>query len=267
MNINIEKKYIPLANYFNATTEAAFKLSFTEIETIIGQKLPNAAYLNQSWWKKTKPPLQHYLAWTSNGYIVSKVQPGYFIHFEKPQHTITDKLYHTEDKQCTFIIRPAELDDARNILNLQDQFSLDNSIFFCDHMTIPHTTQSLRKKISQWHSSKSGHLLTAIVDGSIGGIIQVVGNASPAMAHRAEINIGILPQYETQHIDLALLETAEQWARQNGINRLELSVLKAQNRTIKRFEKFGFSIEGIRQNALFIDGRYEDEFYMGKVLL
>lgn len=267
MNINIEKKYIPLANYFSATNEVSFKLSYTEIETIIGQKLPNAAYLNQSWWKKTKPPLQHYLAWTNSGYIVSKVQPGYYIHFEKPQNVSNDKLFQTDDEKCTFIIRPAELDDARSILNLQTQFNLDNGIFFCDHLTIPHTTQSMRKKISQWNSTKSGHLLIAVVEGAIGGVIQVVGSASPSMKHRGEIILGILPEFEHQNIDLALLENAELWARKNMISRIEISVLKANTRTVERFEKIGFSVEGIRKNALYIDGFFEDELYMGKILL
>lgn len=87
----IEKKYIPLDNYFHVLKEPVIQLSFSEIETIIGQKLPNAAYLNRSWWTKTKPPLQHFLAWTEKNYFVSKVQFGFYVQFERSAQQVQQK--------------------------------------------------------------------------------------------------------------------------------------------------------------------------------
>ena len=55
MTKKMEKKYIPLANYFEVALQQEITLSFSELENIMGQALPNAAYLNRSWWKKTKP--------------------------------------------------------------------------------------------------------------------------------------------------------------------------------------------------------------------
>lgn len=49
MTKKIEKKYIPLANYFDVALQQEITLSFSELENIMGQALPNAAYLNKSW--------------------------------------------------------------------------------------------------------------------------------------------------------------------------------------------------------------------------
>ena len=53
---NSESKYIPLAAFFKQSTTQEITLTYVEIEAIIGQVLPNAAYLSSSWWKENKAP-------------------------------------------------------------------------------------------------------------------------------------------------------------------------------------------------------------------
>ena len=69
----MEKKYIPLAQFFETCTQNTFSLTYEEIQNIMGHELPNAAYLNVSWWKKTKAPSTHYFAWTNYNYQVINV--------------------------------------------------------------------------------------------------------------------------------------------------------------------------------------------------
>lgn len=85
MTKKMEKKYIPLANYFEVALQQEITLSFSELENIMGQALPNAAYLNKSWWKKTKPPLSHYLSWTNAGYHVIDIRLGTSVTFSCTQ--------------------------------------------------------------------------------------------------------------------------------------------------------------------------------------
>lgn len=54
MNMTLEKKYVPLAAYFSESKNRTVILEFTEIEKIMGHNLPNAAYLDYSWWKKQR---------------------------------------------------------------------------------------------------------------------------------------------------------------------------------------------------------------------
>lgn len=266
MENTIEKKYIPLANYFKASKSAILKLSFSEIETIVGQKLPNAAYLNKSWWKKTKPPLQHFSAWIDQGYFVSKVQPGYFVQFEKNQFQLEDTINELHENSSTYIIRPAELDDTRNLVKLLQEAKDENPKFHYDYLHTPNNSQSLRKRMTTWHAKDIGQIFVAIVEGHIQGFVQIIGNITPNLQHRAEVSIAISKVYANQNIDTALLESAKQWALKHNISRLELSVLKSDDFLINRYEKFGFEIEGVRKNALYINETYYDELYMGKIL-
>lgn len=265
MENNIEKKYIPLANYFQASKEGILKLSFEEIETIVGQKLPNTAYLNKSWWKKTKPPLQHFLAWTNNDYFVSKVQPGYYVQFEKPQYQSSNFTDADGKTPYTYIIRPAELDDARILIKLLQKLRETKSELHYDLIQIPDTPTAFRKRIAAWNAKGLGQIFVAIIDGHVQGFVQVVRNSSCNLQHRAEISLAVSAEYTNQDIDFSLLEAAQKWATTHKISRLELSLLETNNCAIERYKKFGFSIEGIRRNALFIENIFYDELYMGKI--
>ena len=87
MDKKLEKKYVPLAQFFQNSSKIEITLTFEMIENIMGQSLPNAAYLNASWWKKTKPPLTHYFAWLNSEYYVVDVRLGHSITFSKLKQT------------------------------------------------------------------------------------------------------------------------------------------------------------------------------------
>lgn len=266
MEINIEKKYIPLANYFQASKEGILKLSFSEIETIVGQKLPNAAYLNKSWWKKTKPPLHHFLAWTENGYFVSKVQPGYYVQFEKPQFQFSNLDTESATSNYTYIIRPAELDDSKNIVNLLAQLKEQHTLFHYDALHTPETPQNLRKRIATWNAKNNGQVFVAIVDGHLHGVVQIMKNTASALQHRAEISLAISNDFSIKKIDIALLEAAKRWATLNKVSRLDVSLLKSNDIVSERFIDYGFTIEGTRKNALYMNNTFYDEIFLGKIL-
>ena len=55
------------------------------------------------------------------------------------------------------------------------------------------------------------------------------------------------------------------WAIENNITRLELSVICSNTIAKHLYEKNGFKVEGIKKNAMIIDGKYVDEFFMAKI--
>ena len=83
MNMTLEKKYVPLAAYFSESKNRTVILEFTEIEKIMGHNLPNAAYLDYSWRKKTKAPAKHFQAWVNAGYFVQHVETNRHVVFER----------------------------------------------------------------------------------------------------------------------------------------------------------------------------------------
>ena len=84
--------------------------------------------------------------------------------------------------------------------------------------------------------------------------------------HTVYIVAGILKAYRCQGIGTQLFQQLEDWARSNDIIRLELTV-ECENTLAKRlYDKCGFQVEGLRPKSMKVNGRYVDEYYMGKIL-
>lgn len=77
---------------------------------------------------------------------------------------------------------------------------------------------------------------------------------------------GILEAYRGQGIGSELLSHLDQWAKQEGIVRLELTVECPNLAARHLYEKNGFEVEGIRKQSMLVDGSYVDEYYMAKIL-
>ncbi len=75
-------RYAPLHDHLKgvAKDKKTYELSFDEIATIMGAKLPQSAYDHRAWWANTESHSQA-LAWISAGWKVDKVDlEGQLIH-------------------------------------------------------------------------------------------------------------------------------------------------------------------------------------------
>ena len=64
-------KYAPLADYFRAATGNELKLTFSQVEQIIGAKLPPSALKHEAWWQNSTPGTDSHvqaLAWMTTGW-------------------------------------------------------------------------------------------------------------------------------------------------------------------------------------------------------
>ena len=266
MTIILEKKYIPLANYFSSATNPMIKLSFNEIEQIMGQQLPNAAYLNRSWWKKTKAPAKHFHAWMDAGYFVSEVETNQHVVFERID---ASKGSHANDGKADediLLIRGAEHGDARSLAALMKTVEAESEFMLYGKDERIQSTQKVRKQIIEWRQSGYSTIFIAILNGEHVGFLTIVGNAANRAAHRAEICIGIQADARRKGIATKLLKKGEEWAASKKISRLELTVVENDKPARKLFEKSGYVSEGIRQDSMVINGKYYDEIYMAKFL-
>ena len=84
-------------------------------------------------------------------------------------------------------------------------------------------------------------------------------------AHSAYIVVGILTDYRGKGIGTEFFERLNVWAEENKIVRLELTVICENEAAKHLYTKSGFEIEGIKRKAVYVDGKYLDEYYMAKV--
>ncbi len=81
-------KYDPLYNYLSQKEDAKVKLTFIEIEALIGDKLPESAKKYSAWWSNSQTDAHPYAhSWLDAGYktidVVNGIVNQYMV-FEKP---------------------------------------------------------------------------------------------------------------------------------------------------------------------------------------
>jgi hypothetical protein len=69
-------KYEPLAAFLKAKGAGEVRLSFREIEKILGAKLPPSAYQHRPWWANEARGHVHAKAWLDAGYETTEVDMG-----------------------------------------------------------------------------------------------------------------------------------------------------------------------------------------------
>lgn len=121
-----------------------------------------------------------------------------------------------------------------------------------------------RKFIQSFIASDNSTILIAEHDDQFVGYLLVDGGKAKRIKHVGYIVVGILAAYQGQGIGTRLFQALEEWRENTELKRLELTVMSHNETAVSLYKKMGFEIEGTKKKSLYIDGRYIDEFYMGK---
>lgn len=92
-----ESKYQPLQEYLEKNNTAEITLTFTEIEEIIGNTLPDSARTKRQWWGNRNKGALQAISWIKAGYNVTKINlEEKKITFSKPVSTYKIKSSKAE---------------------------------------------------------------------------------------------------------------------------------------------------------------------------
>ncbi len=138
-----------------------------------------------------------------------------------------------------------------------------------DHMMFSdEETKKLAKKeeefIKKYDDFKQ--VFIARSDDKIVGYLGIGRSHLEKLTHIGKFTVGVLDEYKRQKIATELIETAEKWAKDKGVKRLELTVVTSNEPAVELFKKVGFEEEGIRRKSVKIGTKYVDEFMMSKML-
>lgn len=110
-------------------------------------------------------------------------------------------------------------------------------------------------------------LYVAELDGEIVGSIDVKRIPVKALAHNAELTMGLVPGAQGLGLGRALLHKALLWARNQGIERIELACLADNPGALGLYEAAGFERIHVRRDFLrWPDGRTVDDVMMERRL-
>jgi RimJ/RimL family protein N-acetyltransferase len=102
----------------------------------------------------------------------------------------------------------------------------------------------------------------ALSVGEVVGWCEVLPKTWPIYAHTGVLGVALLPALRGQGIGGRLIARALEAARAFGFSRVELTVREDNKGAIALYKKFGFVTEGLKRNALKIDGEYENQVLM-----
>jgi RimJ/RimL family protein N-acetyltransferase len=72
--------------------------------------------------------------------------------------------------------------------------------------------------------------------------------------------------YRRRGVGRALMQAAEEWAREVGVHKLELHVFPYNDAAIALYEEMGYEREGYRRDHYRRSGGYVDAILMAKVI-
>lgn len=163
-------------------------------------------------------------------------------------------------------IRTIRESDAEDFLNLCKKLDEETSFMMLEPGERTTSAEAMRERIANVLSQANSTILLAECDGQLAGYIEASGGEYRRNRHSAFLVIGILQAYTGRGIGTRLFAALEEWARQQHLHRLELTVMTHNQAGVALYKKRGFEIEGVRRHAMFVDGHYVDEYYMAKLL-
>lgn len=162
-------------------------------------------------------------------------------------------------------IRKIRLEDSGKYLEFMKKLDNETKYMMYEPGERESTIKDIEAMIRSLGDSNS-ILLIAVENTEIVGFISAERGFANRIKHSAYIVTGISKEYRGRHIGTSLFAEVEKWARQNGIFRLELTVMTHNEAAIHLYKKMGFKVEGIKEKSMIVDEEFVDEYYMSKLL-
>lgn len=104
-----------------------------------------------------------------------------------------------------------------------------------------------RRYLRATRRSDDAAVFVADSGGEIVGRLSLARDTHPASHHVADLGLMVAAPFRRHGIGRALLDQAVEWAREVGIEKLELHVFPYNEPAIRLYEQFGFEREGLRK--------------------
>ncbi len=164
------------------------------------------------------------------------------------------------------IIREAGKKDAGKLANLIRKIDETSKYMLWEAGERKLTIEGQLKMIENLKKKPNSRVFVAEEASALVGYLFAIGGQARRNKHAAYIVIGVSKKHRGMGIGTELFQALDEWALNHNIHRLELTVVTENKAGLKLYQKSGFEIEGTKRNALYIDGKLVDEYYMSKLI-
>ena len=160
-----------------------------------------------------------------------------------------------------FVIRPAEPDDAKQLVELANEVGSEPEGWLITSSTWRCSAEE-RRYLKSIRRYPHAAVYVAEADGTLVGRLSVGRDGHPASRHVADLGLMVARSHRRRGIGSALLAQAVEWARGAGVEKLELHVFPHNEGAIRLYERFGFEREGYRKRHYRRPDGYVDAILM-----
>lgn len=175
-----------------------------------------------------------------------------------------DTMFRNEDEQME--LRHISGKDAEAFVKLIKDVENDAQYMLYEPGERKMLAEEQRERINKMKHQQSTIIVAEESGNLIGYLIAISGQAK-RNSHSAYLIIGIKKENRGRGVGTKLFREAEDWAFENKIHRLELTVATRNEAGLALYKKAGFEVEGLKRQSLQIDDEFVDEYYMSRLLL
>ncbi len=163
-------------------------------------------------------------------------------------------------------LRQASRADAEILRRFGETLLAETDFFHRSSAERARNESEMAQIIDAFSAAENSALVNAWIGTEPVGEAILMGGQLDRIRHTATLGIGVLSAWHGTGVAQQLLNTVEEIAAAHGIMRLELTVMTANKRAIRFYEKQGYRHEGQKIGAVRIDGEFRDEFLMAKYI-
>ncbi|KKK35422.1 acetyltransferase [Salinicoccus sediminis] len=162
-------------------------------------------------------------------------------------------------------IRELHINDTESFIKLNKKID-DSGYMLYDPGERQITADKQKKAIMQISEDESMKFLVAEIDGALTGYIGAFRGKLNRNKHSAYLVLGVDEIHRGKGIASRLFNAIFAWAENEGVSRLELTVIKENIPAFNLYKKMGFELEGEKVHSLMIDGEPVNEYYLYKMI-
>lgn len=165
------------------------------------------------------------------------------------------------------IIRKVALNDAEKLVALFHLLDTETDFMLFEPGERQLTIEQQREQLPEWvDSNKQTMFVAEDAAGELVGFIVGVGGKMNRIRHSLYCAIGLRKSAQGKGGGRQLMTSLESWASHHAFHRIELTVMAHNAPARQLYTSAGFAEEGIRRDAMRVNGHYVDEIYMAKLL-
>ncbi|WP_280768098.1 GNAT family N-acetyltransferase [Salipaludibacillus daqingensis] len=163
-------------------------------------------------------------------------------------------------------IREVTLSDNQSLAELLETIDGESSFMLYEKNERNTSAKQVEGIISSFLKSTNSKLLVAEEGNKLVGYIMAIGGKTNKNKHSAYLVLGVSKRHAGKGIGTKLMTSIEEWAKETGIIRLELTTMIHNESALALYRKMGFEVEGLKRRSFIIDEKSVDEYYMAKLL-